>query len=380
MTSTRNRPVALILSTATGYGGGERSLEALLPQLARDYTLHILIENKRHIARCREILGGTDAQITTLQGMARPLQLLRGVAWLLWRLRRHPAFVLANTNKGGMIVAIAAKLRPALAHRSVLYVRDFQWLHLGFIIGILRKSLYLFPSRALLDAPDYIAPHLEPQGPLRWAIVPNIVMAGTDNALLPPTLKGLRYVLSLGSITRWKGQHYLLEAIRDLPSDIHAVICGEVADPGYRAELEQLANTPALKGRVHFLPHQPSPGAILRGAVCVAVTSVAAHGGPETFSRIVIEAWAEGVPVVAFDVGGPHYLIENGQNGLLVPEGDSSGLTAAINSLLSDERLGARLTKGGADRIQMEYHPATIYPALHDRIAVHCTPKVTRIR
>jgi rhamnosyl/mannosyltransferase len=43
-----------------------------------------------------------------------------------------------------------------------------------------------------------------------------------------------------------------------------------------------------------------------------------------------------GVPVVASRVGGMPYIVEEGETGLLVDPADSSGLAAAISSLLRD--------------------------------------------
>ena len=61
--------------------------------------------------------------------------------------------------------------------------------------------------------------------------------------------------------------------------------------------------------------------------------------------RVVLEAYAAGVPVLASDVGGLPELVEDGRSGFLLPPTDSEAWTAAMQKLLSDPeavRLGQR--------------------------------------
>ena len=55
------------------------------------------------------------------------------------------------------------------------------------------------------------------------------------------------------------------------------------------------------------------------------------------------EAMAYGRPVVATAVGGLVDAIEDGETGLLVPPGDAAALRAALERLLGDADLRARL-------------------------------------
>ena len=61
----------------------------------------------------------------------------------------------------------------------------------------------------------------------------------------------------------------------------------------------------------------------------------------------VLEACAMGLPVVATCVGGIPDLIQNGENGLLVPDGDVEGMVCAIDSLLKNPELTERLSVNG---------------------------------
>lgn len=60
--------------------------------------------------------------------------------------------------------------------------------------------------------------------------------------------------------------------------------------------------------------------------------------------RSVLEAMACGLCVVSTNVGGMHWLVEDGQDGLLVPPDDPQAMTAAIKSILVDSALASRLS------------------------------------
>lgn len=60
--------------------------------------------------------------------------------------------------------------------------------------------------------------------------------------------------------------------------------------------------------------------------------------------RSVLEAMACGLCVVSTNVGGMAWLVEDGQNGLLVPPDNPEAMAAAIKRVLSDSQLASRLS------------------------------------
>jgi glycosyltransferase involved in cell wall biosynthesis len=101
----------------------------------------------------------------------------------------------------------------------------------------------------------------------------------------------------------------------------------------------------------------PLPNAEVLGlyaaAEVVAVPSVI----PDALSRVVLEAMAAGRPVVGTAVGGTPELIEDGATGLLVPRHDPVALAAALERLLDDPALAARLGDAGRRRVQTRFAP-----------------------
>lgn len=64
---------------------------------------------------------------------------------------------------------------------------------------------------------------------------------------------------------------------------------------------------------------------------------------PEGLGRVIIEAFARGRGVVATDAGGIPDLVTHEREGLLIPPADVEALAAALERLLTDAELAARL-------------------------------------
>ncbi|RZI96724.1 MAG: glycosyltransferase, partial [Haliea sp.] len=87
-------------------------------------------------------------------------------------------------------------------------------------------------------------------------------------------------------------------------------------------------------------------------------------GGPETFGRTVVEAWAHRKPVVAYAVGAPAGLITHEVDGLLVEEGDTRGLAEALWRVSSSPALCRRLGAAGHDKANRRFSAQVVIPQL----------------
>ena len=82
----------------------------------------------------------------------------------------------------------------------------------------------------------------------------------------------------------------------------------------------------------------------------------------EGMPNALMEAMASGLPCVSTDCGGggARFLIQNGDNGILIPQKDEVALASAMEKILSDETLAARLGEN-ARKLQETLAPEKIY-------------------
>ena len=70
---------------------------------------------------------------------------------------------------------------------------------------------------------------------------------------------------------------------------------------------------------------------------------------------VVLEAMAQGKPVVATTVGENPYVIDNGTTGFLTEPADVSGMTDSLERLLSDQELRGRFGKAGKEKWSQKF-------------------------
>jgi glycosyltransferase involved in cell wall biosynthesis len=75
----------------------------------------------------------------------------------------------------------------------------------------------------------------------------------------------------------------------------------------------------------------------------------------DSFGLVLLEAWANGVPSVAYRAGGVAEVIRHGEDGLLVRCGDIDGLAAAFRELMVDEERRRRLGSTGRQQLRRDY-------------------------
>lgn len=93
----------------------------------------------------------------------------------------------------------------------------------------------------------------------------------------------------------------------------------------------------------------------------------------EGMPNAMLEAMALGLPVVATDCppGGPGMVIRHEENGLLVPVGDAHAMAAAINRLIEDPKLAAKLGQN-ATRIGEKASSEMIFKEWEDYVLALC--------
>jgi glycosyltransferase involved in cell wall biosynthesis len=144
-------------------------------------------------------------------------------------------------------------------------------------------------------------------------------------------------IIMVARFAAQKDQALLLHACARLTSPFHLQFAG--AGPT-RPDAERIAKELGLTARVEFLGDRSDVADRLRQA---SIFALATHW--EGFPLSILEAMRAGLPVVACDVGGVREAVVDGQNGFLVARGDTEGFARALETLLNDEPLRARLAR-----------------------------------
>ncbi len=163
-------------------------------------------------------------------------------------------------------------------------------------------------------------------------------------------------LLSIGRISPSKGYEYLIRAMRRIVRVnpyVRLDIVGEATGKKkrYLNYLKSLLQRYSLNYYVRFLGYRSDVEDMLRKASVLVVPSVV----EESFGRVIIEAMAVGVPVIATKVGAFPEIIEHRKNGFLVPPRDDEALKDTIMEFLENRRLVERIVINARKRVEREY-------------------------
>ena len=157
------------------------------------------------------------------------------------------------------------------------------------------------------------------------------------------------YVIFLGRLTWKKGLDRLIAAIARVAGARLLVVGND--DEGYARTLGKLLAQEGIVERVKFAG--PVTGAakdeLLRRAALLVLPSYS-----ENFGNVVLEAMNQGCPVVVTPEVGAAPIVEKSGAGLVV-DGEPSRLAAAIQRLLADPGLRARMGRCGRDTVEASY-------------------------
>lgn len=147
----------------------------------------------------------------------------------------------------------------------------------------------------------------------------------------------------VGKLLAHKGHDVTLAAaaqLADRQPQLQFLLLG---DGPRRTELEQRA---AALSNVSLLGHRSDIGNYLAALDLFVFPSLT-----EGMGSSILEAMQAGVAVIASNAGGIPDLIDDGDNGLLVPAGDAGALAAAIERLLANDALRQRLVAAAHERL-----------------------------
>jgi glycosyltransferase involved in cell wall biosynthesis len=159
------------------------------------------------------------------------------------------------------------------------------------------------------------------------------------------------YALYVGKLAPNKGTGYLVDIVRRADLDWPLIVAGDGPD---RAALERAAAASGRRIEFKGWVDKAEAAALLAGAAMLIFPS----RGPESLSRVLLEASALGIPIAAMDTGGTRDIIDHDATGLLstTPE----GLAADVRRLRQDAALRQRLGDAARRKMAREFDAAAV--------------------
>jgi len=159
------------------------------------------------------------------------------------------------------------------------------------------------------------------------------------------------YALYLGKLAPNKGTRFLVDVVRQADLDWPLVVAGDGPD---RAAMEAAASESGLRIDFRGWVDKDEASRLLAKAAMLIFPS----RGPESLSRVLIEASALGVPIAAMDTGGTRDIIEPGVTGLLSASPEE--LAEDVRRLRHDAALRARLGEAAKRKIEDEFDAPSV--------------------
>ncbi|MEB3886324.1 glycosyltransferase [Lyngbya sp. CCY1209] len=149
-------------------------------------------------------------------------------------------------------------------------------------------------------------------------------------------------ILSLGTVCDRKGQRDLPPALRqlspELQQQIRVFVVGDRPGPYSEKLHADVASLPeSLRSRIEIVPETSDTIKYYRAADLFVFTSRV-----ESFPRVILEAMASGLPIVATPVFGVKEQLQPGVNALFYQPGNIEELAIAITTLLNSQNLRDR--------------------------------------
>lgn len=283
-----------------------------------------LFKNFKRLIRFRKYLKKSDADVY--------LAMLPGTINIM----------LAHRNKINVPIIVSERCDPQSRYESS---KMRKWI---------MKKLYpkadgfVFQTK---DAMDYYRQIIKNKG----TVIPNAI----NQEFVREPFKGTRKkrIVSAGRFTEQKNFALLIKAfsrITDKYPDYDLIIYGNGPQ---KNELVHLVKDLHLENKVKFPGYVNNFGDQIIDASLFVLSS-----NYEGMPNALMEAMALGLPCISTDcpVGGPKFIIDDKENGLLVPVGDIERLSESFEMVLSNKEFATVLGKN-AKRISLNLSSENIY-------------------
>jgi glycosyltransferase involved in cell wall biosynthesis len=296
---------------------------------------------------------GINVWVVDMARSISPVADLRAVVQIQ-RILKDCSFdiVHAHSSKAGLLARIAARLAGV---RTVVYTPHAY----AFLAGGAKGWLYRAGEMLLRFCTDHVVAVSQSEAalsrqlghsPKRITVIPNGVDVGKFRVLNKPSDVEVPVLLSVMSFRKQKDHHTLLQAysmLRQKGIRFRVVLCGDgpLLEDARKLSVElDLGKEVEFAGWAGDVPERLADADVF-------LFSTHYEGLPYA----LLEAMASGKAVVASDVAGVREIIENAQDGFLVPESNPKAMADAMMALLSDVGFRQAIGKAARKKVEEQY-------------------------
>jgi glycosyltransferase involved in cell wall biosynthesis len=184
-------------------------------------------------------------------------------------------------------------------------------------------------------------------------VIPNMVYPAPNAAT--ERAEGQR-IISHGRLHAIKGLDILVRAFAPVHAALPKSRLCVIGDGPEREPLLQLVASLGLEDAVSIKPGMQEMVDALRCSHLYALASLS-----DAFPLALLEAMAAGLPVIATDCDGPLTIIQDQDNGLIVPKNEVDALANAMQRVLTDGVLRSQLSRRALQTVE-RYYPENVMP------------------
>lgn len=164
-------------------------------------------------------------------------------------------------------------------------------------------------------------------------------------------------IMSVGRAVAKKGFDVLLKALSLLPADLNWRF-EHIGAGDLTKDLRAMAENLGLANRVRWNGALDQRDVLMRyreSDIFALACRIAADGDRDGLPNVLVEASSQRLACVSTAVSGVPELLEDGENGLVVPPEDPRALAAALERLIRNPDLRRRLGAAAEKRVRMEF-------------------------
>jgi len=369
----------LYIITKSVWGGAAKYVYDLATNLSGKFEVAVAAGGQGKFAQRIKQAGLPYYQITNFQRTINPLKDLLTffeILSLLFQLK--PNIIHVNSSKAGGVVGAAGQIYRFFSHQKInLIFTAHGW---AFnedrpqwqisLIKFFSRLTALFCDKIICvseyDRRIAIENKIAPANKLvtihNGIDIKNISFLSKEES--QKKLLGHTSKLVIGTIAEWtknKGLFYLLDALKDCPSNtvlqrrtvlegqsLDIILIGSGENPD-KEKMYQFIEKNNLKNV--YLIEWLDNAAIYLKAFDIFILPSVKEGLPYT----ILEAIAAQVPIIASRVGGIPEMIDNRANGILIQPKNSQQLAEKIIYLINNPELAQEMTKKARQKVEKEF-------------------------